>query len=61
MLNPLDLQRVAADRAAAILVLCNKFTAAPGRGSLAVFVLILKCSDDVTLCVSNDVTDTETR
>ena len=45
MLNPLDLQRVAADRAAAILVLCNKFTAAPGRGSLAVFVLILKCSD----------------
>ena len=31
MLNPLDLQRVAAEKAAAVLVLCNKFCADPSR------------------------------
>ena len=31
MLNPQDLQRVSAEKAAAVLVLCNKFSSDPSK------------------------------
>ena len=34
MLNPQDLQRVSAEKAAAVLVLCNKFSSDPSKNSL---------------------------
>ena len=35
MLNPQDLQRVSAEKAAAVLVLCNKFSSDPSKNILS--------------------------